>query len=230
MAEAEDAIAQMQEIELPDFRNKSRAQFAYERLLAAIREQTLQPGDRIREDEIAKRLGISRTPLRQALHQLQARGLLQHAPGRSLIVAELGRQQVIDLYATREILEGAAARMAALRAGPVDIAGMRDVLAAFSKAAPDAGKLARINRMFHATVHEAAHNSYLSETLNNFNDTLALLKGTTFTIKGRWQRELAENTEVVDAIERRDAEAAERAARSNIREALQVRLKVLFMT
>ena len=229
MARADSAIVVLQDVEMSDFRNTSRAEFAYEKLLTAIREQTLLPGDRIREDELAKNLGISRTPLRQALHQLQARGLLQYAPGRGMIVAELSRQQVIDLYATREILEGAAARMAALRAGPADIASMRDVLAAFSKAAPDAGKLARINRMFHATVHEAAHNSYLSQTLNNFNDTLALLKGTTFTIRGRWQRELAENTEVVDAIERRDADAAEQAARGNIREALQVRLKVLFM-
>lgn len=229
MAEAEDVIDLMQDVEMPDFRNTSRAEFAYKKLLAAIREQILLPGDRIREDEIAKQLRISRTPLRQALHQLQTRGLLQHAPGRGLIVTELGRQQIIDLYATREVLEGAAARMAALRAGPADIASMRAVLAAFSKAAPDAGKLSRINHVFHATVHEAAHNSYLSETLNNFNDTLALLRGTTFTIKGRWRHELAENCEVVDAIERRDADAAEQAARGNIREALKVRLKVLLM-
>ena len=133
------------------------------------------------------------------------------------------------MYATREILEGAAARMAALRAGPADIASMRDVLAAFSKAAPDAGKLARINRMFHATVHEAAHNSYLSQTLNNFNDTLALLKGTTFTIRGRWQRELAENTEVVDAIEQTGCRRGRAGSTRQHPGGAQVRLKVLFM-
>jgi DNA-binding GntR family transcriptional regulator len=130
----------------------------------------------------------------------------------------------------RELLEGAAARLAAQHAGPSDIAAMRRVLQEFARAAPDARSLARINRIFHATVHEAAHNRYLSQSLDDFSDTLALLRGTTFSLKGRWRAELAENTELVDAIERRDAEAAEAAARQNMRNALDARLRMLFAT
>lgn len=208
----------------------SLAEYAYARLLDAIREQQLKPGDRVREDELSTRLGISRTPVRQALQRLQTRGLLEQARGRGLLVAELDRKQVIELYAMRELLEGAAARLAAQHAGPSDIATMRQVLEQFRKAAPDAAKLARINRTFHATLHEAAHNRYLSRTLDDFSDTLALLKGTTFSIKGRWKAELGENVQLVDAIERRDADAAEAAARSNMRNALAARMRMLSAT
>ncbi len=211
-----------------EFDGTSRAEYAYKMLLDAIHEQKLKPGERVREDEVSRMLGISRTPVRQALQKLQTRGLLTQAPGRGLLVAELDRQQIVELYAMRELLEGAAARLAAQHAGPSDISAMRRVLQEFRKAAPDARKLARINRLFHATIHEAAHNRYLSQSLDDFNDTLALLRGTTFSVKGRWKGELAENNDLVDAIERRDAEAAERAARQNMRNALDARLRMLF--
>jgi DNA-binding GntR family transcriptional regulator len=213
---------------LDEFDGTSRAEYAYKMLLDAIRDQKFKPGERVREDDVSKMLGISRTPVRQALHKLQTRGLLRQAPGRGLLVAELDRQRVVELYAMRELLEGAAARLAAQHAGPSDIAAMRRVLHEFRKAAPEARSLARINRLFHATIHEAAHNRYLSQSLDDFSDTLALLRGTTFTLKGRWKGELAENIQLVDAIERRDAEAAEEAARQNMRSELEARLRMLF--
>lgn len=213
-----------------DFEGTSRAEYAYRMLLDAIRDQTLEPGERVREDEMSRLLGISRTPVRQALQKLQTRGLLRQAPGRGLIVTELDRQAVVELYAMREVLEGEAARLAAQHAGPADIAAMRRVLQDFARASPDARALARINRIFHATIHEAAHNRYFSQSLDEFSDTLALLRGTTFSLKGRWKAELAENTELVDAIERRDAGAAETAARQNMRNALDARLRMLFAT
>jgi DNA-binding GntR family transcriptional regulator len=211
-----------------EFEGTSRAEYAYKMLLDAIREQRLRPGERVREDEVSRMLGISRTPVRQALHRLQARGLLKQAPARGLLVGELSRQQVVELYAMRELLEGAAARLAAQHASPSDILAMRSVLNEFRKAAPEARKLARVNRLFHATIHEAAHNRYLSQSLDDFSDTLALLKGTTFSLKGRWKAELAENIELVDAIENHDAETAETVARKNMRNALEFRLRMMF--
>ena len=105
-------------------------------LLDAIHEQTLKPGERVREDEVSRMLGISRTPVRQALQKLQTRGLLRQAPGRGLVVAELDRQQVVELYAMRELLEGAAARLAAQHAGSSDIVAMRHVLQEFRRPLP----------------------------------------------------------------------------------------------
>jgi len=220
--------ADVLDLDADDAPATSRAEFAYGQLLDAIRQQVLKPGERVREDEISKRLGISRTPVRQALQRLETRGLLQQAPGRGLVVTELDRQRLTELYAVRELLEGAAARLAAQHASPSDIAIMRDRLREFRAVAPDAERLARVNRLFHAAVHEAAHNRYLMQSLDDFRDTLALLRGTTFSIRGRWKTELAENQAVVDAIEGRDADRAEVAARHNMREAQKLRMQMLF--
>lgn len=225
---ARDVRAEVLDLDGDDTPSTSRAEFAYAHLLEAIRRKTLRPGERVREDEISKRLGISRTPVRQALQRLETRGLLQQAPGRGLVVTELDRQRLTELYAVRELLEGAAARLAAQHASASDIAIMRDRLREFRLAAPDADKLARVNRLFHAAVHDAAHNRFLTQSLDDFGDTLALLTGTTFSIKGRWKTELAENVAVVDAIERRDADGAEAAARHNMREAQKLRMLMLF--
>ena len=220
--------AEVVELDPDDTQATSRAEFAYAHLLDGIRRQILKPGERVREDEVSKRLGISRTPVRQALQRLETRGLLQQAPGRGLVVTELDRQRLTELYAVRELLEGAAARLAAQHASESDIAIMRDRLREFRSAAPDPEKLALVNRLFHAAVHHAAHNRYLMQSLDDLRDTLALLTGTTFSIKGRWKTELAENLAVVDAIERRDADRAEAAARHNMREAQKLRMLMLF--
>jgi DNA-binding GntR family transcriptional regulator len=103
-----------------ELRGRSRAEFVYEHLLEAISEGRLR-GTRIREEDIAKSLGVSRTPVREALQRLQERGLLAVGAGRGLVVRELGEREVMELYAMREILEGSAARFAAQHAGEEEI-------------------------------------------------------------------------------------------------------------
>ena len=90
-------------------RTQSRADFVYDSLRDAIWEGRFAHGERLREEEIASALGVSRTPVREALQRLQQRGLLVIGPGRGLMVAQLSKQQVFELYAMREILEGSAA-------------------------------------------------------------------------------------------------------------------------
>src|SRR3954465_10805740 len=102
-------------------RPRSRADFVYESLRDAISDGRIAGGERVREEEIARNLGVSRTPVREALQRLQQRGLLVFGPGRGLVVAQLSQQQVIELYAMRQILEGSAARFAAPHATAVEI-------------------------------------------------------------------------------------------------------------
>src|SRR5258708_27556643 len=97
-------------------RTRSRADFVYESLRDAIWDGRIARGERVREEEIARNLGVSRTPVREALQRLQQRGLLVVGAGRGLVVAELSHDQVIELYAMREVLDGSAARFAAQRA------------------------------------------------------------------------------------------------------------------
>src|SRR4249920_540024 len=101
---------------------RSRADFVYESLRDAISDGRIAAGERVREEEVARNLGVSRTPVREALQRLQQRGLLEIGAGRGLLVASLSQQQVIELYAMRQILEGSAARFAATHATPAEIA------------------------------------------------------------------------------------------------------------
>src|SRR6266446_8979222 len=103
-------------------RTGSRADFVFESLRDAIWDGRIGRGVRVREEEIARNLGVSRTPVREALQRLQQRGLLVFGAGRGLTVASLNQHQVLQLYAMREILEGSAARFAAEQATAPEIA------------------------------------------------------------------------------------------------------------
>src|SRR3954465_12249806 len=103
-------------------RPRSRADFVYESLRDAISDGRIAGGERVHEEEVARNLGVSRTPVREALQRLQQRGILILGPGRGLVVAQLSHEQVVELYAMREILGGSAARFAAMQATPAEVA------------------------------------------------------------------------------------------------------------
>jgi DNA-binding GntR family transcriptional regulator len=172
-------------------------------------------------------LGVSRTPVREALARLQERGLVEATP-LGLMAAQLGHQQTLELYALRAVLEGAAARFATQHASESEILALRQPCAAFAEALGSAERLARLNRQFHLGIIEAAHNRYLKRALEDLHITLALLPSTTFTVAGRPEAVIVEHAAILEAIARRDADAAEAAARDHIRNAQVPRLQVLF--
>jgi DNA-binding GntR family transcriptional regulator len=206
-------------------RNQSRSQYVYEIVRQIIQDGHFARGDRVREEEIAAALGVSRTPVREALQRLQSRGLLEFAEGR-LVVAELTQQQTLELYAMRESLEGCAARLAAQHAADFQIIRMRKLCEQFEDA-PDLRRMASINRDFHQTIYEAAQNRYLIQTLDELHDALALLRNTTFAIPERAPLAAAEHRDIVDAIQNRNAEESERLARHHIRRAQAARMQML---
>jgi DNA-binding GntR family transcriptional regulator len=204
---------------------KSRSEYVYEWLCDAISEGRFAPGARLREEEIAGNLGVSRTPVREALLRLQARGLLAVGIGRSLVVAQLTLQQVRELYAMREILEGSAARFAAQHAGEHDVALLRRIHKEFMDAWKRPERLVPLNRRFHQAIYEAAHNRYLTQALNEFHDVFALLHGNTFRVPNRPRATNTEHVKIIDAIADRDPDRAEQAAREHIRLAQQTRFE-----
>lgn len=208
------------------FHNTSRAEYVYQHLRQAMRDGRFQQGDRIREDEVAKSLGVSRTPVREALRRLQARGLLDFGSGRGLGIVELSRTQVLELYAMRELLEGAAARLAAQYATSTEVSYMRHLLKQFRNT-KDPQQLASINRTFHGAIRDAAHNRYMVRSLNDLNEALALLRGTTFSILGRPETADIEHRAILDAIEKGDPATAEREARAHIRTAQSLRMQMI---
>jgi DNA-binding GntR family transcriptional regulator len=206
-------------------RTRSRADFVYESLRDAIWDGRIAVGERVREEEIARNLGVSRTPVREALQRLQQRGLLVFGAGRGLTVASLSQHQVLQLYAMREILEGSAARFAAEHATAPEIALLWRLQKELCKPDHDATALVTLNRRLHQAIYEAAHNQSLLQTLGVLHDSLALLHSTTFRVPSRRLESDEEHRRIVEAIERHNPDRAEEAARQHIRQAQRTRFE-----
>lgn len=207
---------------------ESRGEIAYGRLKEAIQAGELRSGQRIRENEMAGRLEMSRTPVREALRRLESDGLLTFAPYRGMVISELDHQAVMELYSMREVLEGTAAGLAARHASDAEIAVLQDIVDGEVAIAEDPQKVASHNKHFHGALYRAAHNRYLLKTLNVLVDAMALLGMTTMAITGRSETAHAEHLAIVAAIEARDPTAAEAAMRDHIRMAQRARLRLMF--
>jgi DNA-binding GntR family transcriptional regulator len=212
-------------IDAEALRTRSRADFVYESLRDAISDGRIAVGERVREEEIARNLGVSRTPVREALQRLHQRGLLVLGAGRGLVVAQLSHNQVLQLYAMREILEGSAARFAAQHATGADVAILYRLQKELAEAKPDPLLLVTLNRRFHQAIYEAAHNQYLMQTLDMLHDSFALLHNATFRVPSRRAESDEEHRRIVAAIETRNPDAAEEAAREHIRQAQRTRFE-----
>lgn len=211
----------------PGADGESRADRVLGRIREGIRSGRYKPGERVRETEVADWLGVSRTPVREALRRLESEGLVSFESWRGVVVADLDRQQIGELYAMREILEGAAARLAARHIDDAGLDLLDLLLARADEAAGDPEALAGINRRFHETIYGAAHNRYLNQTLEQLRNSLALLRGTTFAVPGRPETAAAEHRAILSGIRARDPDTAETAARAHIAAAQRTRLRLL---
>ncbi|AVC46348.1 GntR family transcriptional regulator (plasmid) [Rhizobium leguminosarum] len=199
---------------------------AYRSILEFIRDGVYPPGGRLREEEVAERLGISRTPVREALGRLQQKGLLQAAPGRGLAIATLDTEQVFELYAMRGELEALVAQFAAQHATNAEIANLQDLNAEFA-AATSPREAAKLNRSFHARLYDAARNRYLRAAVEDLQETIALLPKTTFSHENRLESAAREHSALIKAISSRDAHAAADVARDHISRSLATRLAMI---
>ena len=217
----------MDELDTVQRRGVSRGDQAYQFIVDGIQSGRLAPGTRLREIELAELTGLSRTPVREALSRLQLEGLVTLDAARGLIVTELDYSMTSELYAMREVLEGTAARLAARHASDVEIDFLREITTRDALLS-SAESLASNNRLFHETLYRCAHNRYLVKTLNTLQESMALLGRTTLASPGRADTSRTEHEAIVEALSRRDPDAAERAARAHIVAAYRIRLEQLF--
>ncbi|MCP4559099.1 MAG: GntR family transcriptional regulator [Bosea sp.] len=206
----------------------SRAEYVYSRLMTMLRTGELRAGQRLREVELAEQLGVSRTPIREALRRISSEGLIEILPGRGMIVAAYDKQQVRELYALRGVLEGAAAQLAARYASLAELDFMRELLERSIALFAAPNETMRLNGQFHRAIHEAARNRYLQAALAKMSDSLALLPGTTFAEPGRAATAHAEHLAILDAITHQRADEAELLARRHIEMAGAARLRMMF--
>ncbi|QJP16024.1 GntR family transcriptional regulator [Starkeya sp. ORNL1] len=199
----------------------------FQSLYRALQTGVLGPGDRLREEDIAGELAVSRTPVREALSRMQDRRFVVPAGGRGLLVRRLDLNEVLELYAMREILEGAAARLAATQITRSEILMLEDIQQRLDQSGEDHAAAASLNRRFHEVIAQGARNRYLDLAIAEIKDVILLLRDTTFSEPGRNEAAGREHRLIIDGLSSRDPDAAEHAARNHIHEALKIRLKLL---
>lgn len=211
---------------MSDDQDTPQGQSAYRQILSEIQHGRLLPGARLRETELAGRLGISRTPVREAIRQLESEGLVTHLPRQGATVRGLDHAEVIELYEMRAVLEGMAARLAARMALPVEIEELEALnaqLAVAGRGAP----AQEANRLFHRTLIDAARNRYLLRSVNGLQKTLLILGPTTLAESERQENAVTEHAQVIAALIARDGDEAERAMRRHVEAALKARIRTM---
>ena len=209
-----------------DTSDQSQGGLAFARLMTAIESGTYRPGDRLREVEVADRLSLSRTPVREALRRLEAENIIEHRPRIGAVIRTLGPTEVVELYEMRLVLERTAAEMAAKHAVEAEV----DALAALNQEIEQTeapAKAAAINQRFHRAIYMAARNRFLLESARAVNNALLLLGPTTLADPGRIETVTGQHRLIIDAIGAGDIDAAGAAAEAHLQTSLRYRLKVM---
>jgi DNA-binding GntR family transcriptional regulator len=204
----------------------SKSRYVLERLRRDIAEGRLQPGDPLRQADIAHRFGVSSTPVREALRHLEAEGAIAYVPHRGVTVAELAPTDVTDLYLLRARVEGLATRLATERMSDTqldDIVSQHKRLCQLVKTAP-AEELITLNRDLHFSIYRAAGTELLVTLIAGLWKLFPVR-----TNVALWRHEdigqlfVEEHTELIAAMVARDAERADRIMGDHMLTALQNR-------
>jgi DNA-binding GntR family transcriptional regulator len=177
-------------------------QVAYDRLRDAIKHANLQPGDPISEVRVSKALGISRTPVREAIQQLAQEGLVQIIPGRAIMVAAPSIQEVLDAIHVRELLEPEVVRLTAERIPPETQETLEALMQEMERAAKagDRSSWSKADVKWHEVLCGACPNQLLGQLVVQARDRIHRksvheLVSDQYLIKGT-----EEHKEVLDAI------------------------------
>ncbi|WP_370400420.1 GntR family transcriptional regulator [Sulfitobacter sp. JB4-11] len=198
---------------------------ALQRLEKAIMEGELGPGERLSESGLARRFGISRGPLREAIGQLEGRKLVTRVSNQGARVVSLSKDDLLDLLQVRESLEGMACRLASERMSEADLAQLENMLAAHEKTdAMQSGRgyfQAPGDGDFHQVILAACGNARLSGMLGNELYSLLRLYRHRLSMRpGRPAEALEEHKRILAALKARDPDAAEAAMRAHLRSSL----------
>ncbi len=207
---------------------KSLEESVYLALEDEILSGTLKRGDTLTETALSARLGVSRTPLRGALHKLSEEGLVQISPNRGATVIGVTGDDLVDIYKIRMRLEGLASSAAASRISEEDKKRLSESveLSEFYIKKRDAERLKELDSEFHNIIYEASGNRLLSKILSELHRNIRAYRKLSLSVPDRLERSVEEHREILDAIERGDAEEADRLTSAHIDAALSNLLSV----
>lgn len=189
-----------------------------EEIAEMIATGALRPGQHLDETELAERFGVSRTPIRETLIQLASMGLVVIRPRRGAIVAELGPQQLVEMFEVMSELESVCCRLAARRMTPEELAALQAAhqacKAALEAAEPDAYYYK--NEVFHESIYAGSHNQFLIEQARALYRRLRPYRRLQLRVRDRLAKSYDEHDGVVEAIVAGDGELAAQRMREHV--------------
>ena len=192
-----------------------------------ILSEKLTRGTSLGEIALSERLGVSRTPIRSALHRLAEDGLVETITNRGAVVVGINRDDLRDIYRIRVRLEGLASATAAER---ISEDGLREItesveLAEFYINKKDTERLKELDSAFHETIYKESGNRLLCKTLSELHRKIKAYRKFSLSVPGRLERSVYEHKEILEAIAKGDAQEADRLTSLHIERALENMLK-----
>ena len=203
---------------LPPIEVSNRRSQAWRVLRESIVNGRLPAGAKLIGSQLAEQLGVSRTPLREAIQLLEREGFVKRLPSGVVEVVGLGQDEIEEVYAIRARMEGLATRYAALRATPEEIARLGEILADM-RGAVRRGNRAELDAddaEFHGLIHRASHLTFALQQLTTMRGHIDRYRAQTIAFPGRQDAVIEEHAEVLRWLERRDGDRAEDAMRNHI--------------
>jgi len=177
-----------------------------------------QPGEvRLDERRLAQDLGISRTPVREAMAQLEREGFVRSVPRRGIYVVRKTKQEVIELITAWAALESMAARLITQSAADNDIARLRAMFATFENGTlhDKLDEYSEVNIEFHQTIIRMSHNGVLVDLAENLFTHMRMIRRKTIAEQDRVERSIRDHMNIIEALEARDTARAEELVRDH---------------
>ncbi len=180
-----------------------------------------EPGESLTEIKLSEELGVSRTPIREAIRQLELEGLVQSIPNKGAVVTGISSKDIEDIYTIRMMVEGLAARWAAEKITDEELEEMKEALEfeEFYTMKNDTQHLLRFDSRFHEIIYKACKSKPLMHTLSTFHHYVQRARSASFSSPGRAQKVLEEHKAILQAIMDRDPERAEKLTTEHVRNA-----------
>lgn len=197
-----------------------------ETLRDAVRRGILQPGERLMEIQLAEDLGVSRTPVREAIRKLEMEGYVIMMPRRGTYVADLSIRDINEVFEIRTSLESLASGLAAERINEDELEKLQRLLVeigAYIKSG-DMESIVRTDTEFHDLLYQASRNTRLVGIISNLREQLTRFRTTSMSFPGRLKATLEEHRKIVEAIAQGDEKAARKAAEHHMEKSEQTLL------
>lgn len=183
----------------------------------------LKKGDSLAEIALSKRLGVSRTPIRGALHRLKEDGLVEIAPNKGAVVLGVDKNDLIDIYKVRDRLEGLASASAAKMISKEALSELRESveLSEFYISRGDTEKVKELDTAFHLMIYKASGNRQLESILTELHRKIKTYRKLSLSVSGRVEKSIMEHREILEAIEKGDENLADTLTSRHIERALE---------